>query len=101
VENEHLKGEKETQFVVTNKHFETLRNFVSLIETINEKSTLLFDADGIHMSVMDPTHVFVIQGFLKNNILDTFDVKESTKITMRVNDFHKFLSRLDKDEERQ
>ncbi len=82
---------------MSNKSFNTFKDFFGLLRVLNEELTLYVDEEGIQVSGMDPSHVAMVDAKILPGLFEKFEPSEK-KLTINLSEFCKFLDRIGKDE---
>ena len=87
------------QLELGKKNFIVFKDCINLLKAINEELTLHISEEQILTRGMDPSHVAMVEAKIKAGLFDRFESSEgSSKITVNLTEFAKFLDRVDKDE---
>jgi len=72
------------------------RDYLKVLETINEEPTLELTEDGLTVLTMDPGHVEMIRLELPRQYFDIWSVPEPVKMCLNIKELNKVLKRMNK-----
>ena len=76
------------------KNIELISSIFSFIQLISESINIRLEEDGIHMCVMDSTHVSLVTCFIPREIFSTYNVDTTTVRGLNLNHINKVLSQV-------
>jgi len=85
-------------FEVNISRIEPFRNLVKALSVIVDEGTFNIDEAQMKLLAMDPSHVAMVDFELPSEFFDKYVCEGSTRLSINVGEFQKFLDRVDKDE---
>ncbi len=78
---------------------EVWKNCIGAISNLIEEVDLEFKEDGVEMRAMDPSHVALVDFRLPKEVFEEYDVEESRKLGIDLEEMDKVMSRASKNDE--
>jgi len=75
------------------------RNLVKALAAVVVEGCFHLDESGVELMAMDPSHVSMVDFRLPAEFFDAYNCKEETMLSIRVEEFLRFLDRIRKEEE--
>jgi proliferating cell nuclear antigen len=95
----HISFERKQMFEVELSKIDSFRNLVKALAVIVEEGTFKMDENDLKLLAMDPSHVAMVDFALPKDFFDGYSCEGESKLTLNINEFQKFLDRVDRDEQ--